>query len=62
VSDLALGQCDRSLFGVDTGDELGFSLASGDFNGDGLDDILAGALLADGPENSQSTRRGLRNP
>ena len=53
VSDLALGQYDRSLFGIEAGDELGFSLASGDFNGDGLDDILAGALLADGPENSR---------
>jgi len=53
VSDLALGQYDRSLFGVEAGDELGFSLASGDFNGDGLDDIFAGALLADGPENSR---------
>lgn len=41
---------DRSFFGANAGDELAFSLATGDFDGDGLDDILLGALLADGPD------------
>ena len=49
--DLAKDGHDRALFGAEKGDELGFSLATGDIDGDGRDDILAGALLADGPNN-----------
>ncbi|OGR99859.1 MAG: hypothetical protein A2V88_10815 [Elusimicrobia bacterium RBG_16_66_12] len=51
--DLATGGQDLSLFGAEAGDELGFSLASGDIDGDGRDDIVAGALLADGVENAR---------
>jgi hypothetical protein len=32
---------------------LGFSVVSGDVNGDGRDDIIGGALLADGPDNAR---------
>ena len=51
--DLAEGDYDLSLFGAEEGDELGFSLATGDIDGDGRDDIVAGALQADGPENAR---------
>jgi len=51
--DLAQGAFERVLFGAEAGDELGFSLATGDIDGDGRDDIIAGALLADGPDNAR---------
>ena len=51
--DLAEGGYDVSVFGAEEGDELGFSLTAGDMDGDGRDDILAGALQADGPENAR---------
>ncbi len=59
VIDLAAGEHDASVFGAEgaheglSGDELGFSLGAGDVNGDGKDDIIAGALLADGPDNAR---------
>ncbi len=53
TSDFAQGQYDLAFFGMEPGDELGFSLASGDFNGDQIDDVFAGALLADGPDNAR---------
>ena len=42
-----------TIYGADAGDFLAdrFSLASGDFNDDGIDDLLIGAPLADGPAN-----------
>ena len=51
--DLAEGLADLSLFGSEEGDELGFSLTTGDFNGDGRADVAMGALLADGPEDDR---------
>lgn len=51
--DLAEGGFQRVLFGAEPGDELGFSLATGDVDGDGRDDIIVGALLADGPDNGR---------
>jgi hypothetical protein len=51
--DLAEGGFMRLLYGAEAGDELGFSLATGDINGDGRDDIIAGSLLADGPDNAR---------
>jgi len=51
--DLAKGGFQRLLYGAEAGDELGFSLAAGDIDGDGRDDIIAGSLLADGPDNAR---------
>ncbi|MCH7484685.1 MAG: FG-GAP repeat protein [Chloroflexi bacterium] len=53
VIDLAEREPDVSLLGPEAGDELGFSVAMGDFNGDGKDDIIVGALLAEGPDNDR---------
>jgi hypothetical protein len=35
------------------GDEAGFSVAAADVDGDGRPDVVAGALQADGPDNSR---------
>ena len=52
--DLAVESSDLTVLGPDLGDELGWSLSSGDFNGDGLDDLLMGAHHGDGPGNSRT--------
>lgn len=48
--DLAERDADVTILGTDPLDELGSSLQSGDINGDGIDDILVGAVGADGPK------------
>ena len=53
IVDAALGQHQLTILGAEAEDELGFSLASGDINGDGIDDMIGGALLADGPDNAR---------
>lgn len=47
------GTGDRTYLGAEPGDGLGFSIAAGDFNGDGLADVMLGALQADGPDNGR---------
>jgi hypothetical protein len=47
------GRQKMTILGAEPDDELGFSVASGDINGDGRDDIIGGALLADGPDNAR---------
>ncbi len=49
--DLAEGSGDAVIYGDDKGDQLGHSLALGDVDGDGRDDILLGAVSADGMGN-----------
>ena len=53
VVDAALDEQALTVLGAEPEDELGFSVASGDVNGDGSDDVIAGALLADGPDNAR---------
>ncbi len=54
VIDLASTPANVTIYGAEAGDKLGYGLASGDFNGDGTDDILVTAQWADGPGNVRS--------
>ncbi len=51
--DAGHGQQGFTLFGADAGDQTGRSAGAGDFNGDGLDDIVIGAPFGDGPANDR---------
>lgn len=53
VIDLALTDADVTIFGPDTGDNLGVSVAVGDVDYDGKDDMLLGAPGGDGPRNER---------
>ncbi len=48
---LGMDDADFTILGADANDSLGEVVASGDFNGDGLADILAVARTGDGPDN-----------
>jgi hypothetical protein len=51
--DLALRQGGITVLGLDEGDQIGHSAAVGDFDGDGIADMLLGAVSADGPTNGR---------
>jgi hypothetical protein len=53
ILDAAVEHPGAAFWGAEAGDELGFSVASGDFDGDGKADVAGGALLADGPDNAR---------
>jgi hypothetical protein len=53
VASIAEGDQDLTILGAESQDTLGFSVDTGDVNGDGIDDILLGARLADGPNNTR---------
>lgn len=50
--DLAEEQAEYVVYGADNGDQIGHSSATGDVDGDGLDDALLGAVSADGEDNA----------
>ncbi len=52
VADLRDG-CDARLRGADAQDELGIALASGDWDGDGIDDLAVGAWFSDSYSNER---------
>jgi len=56
VVDLSITSPAVLLLGASANDRIGFSLASGDMNGDGLDDIVVGAHLAGGTSGSEAGR------
>lgn len=53
VLDMAEDAPSSRIDGADPRDLAGFSMTAGDFNGDGIDDLIFGALWADGPDNTR---------
>jgi len=53
LASIAEGDQDFTILGAESQDTLGFTADTGDVNGDGIEDILLGARLADGPNNSR---------
>ena len=51
--DLATTPPDLTILGADAGDFLGVSVAAGDVNGDGVEDLLVGATGADAASNAK---------
>jgi hypothetical protein len=57
VVDVALSEQDLMVYGVDSDDKLAqyvYLLTTGDFNGDGTEDVLVGSEAADGPGNARN--------
>ena len=52
--DLGVTAADLTIYGDDAGDQLSFSSASGDINGDTIDDLILGANLAGGGARSEA--------
>jgi hypothetical protein len=54
VRDAAAGGQDLTIFGAASGDQAGRALATADFNGDGIDDLVIGSPSADGPSGDRA--------
>ena len=54
--DIAQGQQDLTIFGAKEGDNLGYGVASGDVNDDGIDDIIVSSPLSEGPPEIRTDR------
>jgi hypothetical protein len=52
TTDLQSDRPEAIIYGVDTGDQLGHSLAAGDVDGDGRQDMLLGAVSSRGEDNA----------
>ncbi len=52
--DIAAAQQQTSIYGIDSGDHFGASIAVGDVSGDGTVDLIGGAPDADGPANGRA--------
>jgi len=55
--EITRGDQDLSIYGANASDTLGFSLATGDLDGDGVDDLVMGARLGNSPSDGL-TRTG----
>jgi hypothetical protein len=53
AAELAEGGADVTVSGAEAQDLAGLAVTVGDVSGDGVDDLIAGALWADGPDNSR---------
>lgn len=51
---LKTNPADFTIYGGDKGDQLGCHVSAGDINDDNIDDIVVGAALADGPNDSRT--------
>lgn len=58
VRDIDRGQYDLAVYGAERFDEIGDTVATGDINGDGLDDIIMVGEAADGPEDDARSVAG----